>query len=225
MEDPLNTSSMSPTSPSPARQGGRAEKRWAIIRGARSVFGREGYSRTSIDAIATEAGVSTRTIYNHFEGKDQLFSEVLHASATQVADSFIETVEQRVGCTDLTTDLVALGHAFVAQRTQFPEHFAMIRQIKAEVQHFPAAVIDTWQQAGPMRVQREVSRRLSTLADAGLLRIKEPARATVHFIALVNAEITIRAYGTAPLTDAELDVSVTLAVEAFLHGYQRSNPQ
>ncbi|HWN32249.1 MAG TPA: helix-turn-helix domain-containing protein, partial [Pseudonocardia sp.] len=55
----------------PGGRGGcwpaRAPKRDAIMTAARVVFGRESYLRTSIDAIPGEAGVSTRTIYNHFE--------------------------------------------------------------------------------------------------------------------------------------------------------------
>ncbi|MFJ2959216.1 TetR/AcrR family transcriptional regulator [Streptomyces sp. NBC_00669] len=213
-----------PVRPGPARTGGRAGKRQAITQGARTVFGREGYSRTSIEAIAAEAGVSTRTIYNHFEGKEQLFSDVVHDSAGQVADAFIATVEQQVTGTDPRTDLLALGRAFVGQRTQFPEHFAMVRQIKAEVQHFPPAVIDAWQQAGPQRVQREVGRRLQQLADGGLLRIPEPARATVHFIALVTSEITIRPYGSPSLSPAQVQDRVSRGVDAFLHGYGAGAP-
>ncbi|MFD2415452.1 TetR family transcriptional regulator [Amycolatopsis pigmentata] len=40
-----------------------------------------------IEVIAAEAEVSTRTIYNHFENKEQLFSTVLTERATQVADA------------------------------------------------------------------------------------------------------------------------------------------
>ncbi|WUV77545.1 TetR/AcrR family transcriptional regulator [Streptomyces sp. NBC_01477] len=215
----MSTSSTPAGGSAPARTGGRADKRLAITRGARTVFGREGYSRTSIEAIAAEAGVSTRTIYNHFENKDHLFSEVVHDSASQVADAFVETVEQQVKGVDLTSDLITLGEAFVAQRTRFPEHFAMIRQVKAEAQHFPAVVIDAWQQAGPARVQRELGRQLHRLAEAGLLRVADPARATRHFMALVSAEITIRPLGSPPLTRAQIQSSVTSGVEAFLSGY------
>jgi AcrR family transcriptional regulator len=224
LEDPLSTSSTQAAGPAPARTGGRADKRLAITRGARTVFGREGYSRTSIEAIAAEAGVSTRTIYNHFENKEHLFSEVVHASASHVADAFVETVEQQLKGGDLRSDLITLGEAFVAQRTRFPEHFAMIRQVKAEAQHFPKVVIDAWQQAGPARVQQELGHRLQRLAEAGLLRIADPARATRHFIALVHAEITIRPLGAPPLGGAEIQSSVTSGVDAFLYGYGTTPP-
>ncbi|GAA2112295.1 TetR/AcrR family transcriptional regulator [Kitasatospora saccharophila] len=220
LEDPLSATDVTGNR-KPARTGGRAGKRLAIVEGARAVFGREGYSRTSIEAIAAEACVSTRTIYNHFESKEHLFSEVVRISAGQVAEAFVETAERQVGGVDPRADLIALGEAFVSHRTRFPEHFAMIRQIKAEAQHFPAAVIDAWQQAGPSRVQRELGRRLRALAEAGALRLDDPARAARHFIALVSAEITIRPYNAPAPSAAEVLESVTSGVDAFLHGYAR----
>ncbi|MFD0331899.1 TetR/AcrR family transcriptional regulator [Streptacidiphilus monticola] len=61
------------------------EKRAAITRAALTVFGRDGYSRAGMDALAKEAGVSTRTVYNHFPGgKEQLFATVIHDSADAV---------------------------------------------------------------------------------------------------------------------------------------------
>ena len=58
----------------------RSDKRRAIIDGALAVFARDGYTRASIDAISAEAGVSTRTVYNHFTdkaaGKEWLYSGV-----------------------------------------------------------------------------------------------------------------------------------------------------
>ena len=227
----MTTSSLDPaetgrtaTGSSGARPGGRAAKRLAIVEGARTVFGREGYDRTSIEAIAAEASVSTRTIYNHFAGKEQLFSDVVQASAGQVADAFAVTVEQQLTGTDPEADLVALGLALVGQRTLFPRHFAMIRQIRTEASHFPPAVIDTWQQAGPLRVRHELTRRLERLAEAGLLRLDDPARATVHFVALVSSEITLRAPGSPPLTPTETADSVAHGVAAFLHGYGAERP-
>ena len=68
-------------------------------------------------------------------------------------------------------------------------------------------------------MRQEVTRRLEHLAGAGLLRPDDPARATVHFVALVGSEITLRAPGEAPLTPAETADSAARGVAAFLHGY------
>lgn len=204
------------------KSGVRAQKRETITRAARAVFGREGYARASIDAIAAEAQVSTRTIYNHFTGKEQLFAAVLESSAAQVAEGFIERVERELGGVDLEADLLALGRAFAAQRTDFPEHFAMVGQIRSEARHFPPQVIDAWQQAGPLRVQREVARRLGELAERGLLRAGDRTQAAVHFIALTMAGVTIRPIGSPPLSARQVDNSVGAGVGAFLHGYGAS---
>jgi AcrR family transcriptional regulator len=54
-------------------------KRSAIVAAARRAFLDGGYSQTSMDSIAEIAGVSVKTIYRHFENKDELFSAVMKA--------------------------------------------------------------------------------------------------------------------------------------------------
>lgn len=199
------------------------QKRDAIVRAARIVFGRDGYARASVDAIATEAGVSTRTLYKHFTGKEQLFASVLEASATQVADGFAERLDAVApanSAAELARELAGIGHALVRQAIDNPEHFAMVRQISAESGHFPAEVLAAWQEAGPLRVEALVGDRLARLADRGLLVTPEAARAVIHFMALANAEAGPR--GLRPpghLTAEQTEVAVSAAVAAFLHGY------
>jgi AcrR family transcriptional regulator len=55
------------------------QKRTAIVAAARQAFLESGYSQTSMDAIAEFAAVSVKTIYRHFENKDELFSAVMQA--------------------------------------------------------------------------------------------------------------------------------------------------
>jgi AcrR family transcriptional regulator len=55
------------------------QKRTAIVAAARRAFLDSGYSQTSMDAIAASAEVSVKTIYRHFENKDELFSAVMQA--------------------------------------------------------------------------------------------------------------------------------------------------
>jgi AcrR family transcriptional regulator len=55
------------------------QKRTAIVAAARRAFLESGYSQTSMDGIAEAAEVSVKTIYRHFENKDELFSAVMQA--------------------------------------------------------------------------------------------------------------------------------------------------
>ncbi len=53
------------------------EKRQAILEGAVKVFIESGYDVSSMDRIAEVAGVSKRTVYNHFQSKESLFQAVV----------------------------------------------------------------------------------------------------------------------------------------------------
>jgi AcrR family transcriptional regulator len=204
-----------PASPRRAPTRLRPAKRVAIERAGLSVFARLGYARASVDLIAEEAGVSTRTIYNHFENKLQLFSAVLIASATHVADAFLELVDGGLGGTDPETDLLVLAHAIVAHRVRFPEHFALVRRISAETDQFPPELIDGWLQAGPRRVRAGIVAALQQLGEAGYLTITDSRAAAHHLLALVNSERLTNPQGGPPPSDAEISANV----HVFLYGY------
>lgn len=53
------------------------EKRQVILDGAVKVFIESGYDVSSMDKIAEVAGVSKRTVYNHFQSKESLFQAVV----------------------------------------------------------------------------------------------------------------------------------------------------
>src|SRR5471030_1616089 len=52
-------------------------KRQAIVEAAIAEFRVSGFESTSMDKIAATAGVSKRTVYNHFPSKDELFTQIL----------------------------------------------------------------------------------------------------------------------------------------------------
>lgn len=52
-------------------------KRRAILDAAADQFRKHGFEASSMDKIAALAGVSKRTVYNHFPSKDELFAETL----------------------------------------------------------------------------------------------------------------------------------------------------
>lgn len=207
----------------PQPRGGTADKRTAILGAARKVFGRDGFARASIDAIAAEAGASTRTLYNHFGGKEALFTETVTASASEVAAAQIAMVSKHLDdATDLESALVALGYDWVTSsvRDQFADHFAIVRQINAEAAHFPPASLQAWREAGPRRVHRALAARFERLQEDGRLRVATPERAAYHFAVLISSEVHERTFGgAAPLEDTDLREIVTDGVHAFLTGY------
>ena len=61
--------------PAPSRLTDR--KRAAIVDAAVAEFRQSGFAATSMDKIAASAGVSKRTVYNHFPSKEALFAQIL----------------------------------------------------------------------------------------------------------------------------------------------------
>jgi AcrR family transcriptional regulator len=57
-------------------------KRTLIVNAAREAFLTGGYADTSMDSIAKGAGVSIKTVYRHFENKDDLFIAVMKAACS-----------------------------------------------------------------------------------------------------------------------------------------------
>lgn len=201
-------------------RGGLADKRRAILAGALTVFARDGYTRASIDAISSQAGVSTRTIYNHFQDKTDLFQTVIRESAARAADAQIAIIDRYLRkVTDVEADLIEFGCALTAPMPDYADHFALVRQVNAESGHIPPAVIEAWQETGPLRVRRELARRLRHLADQGLLRVDDPDWAALHLMLLIVGGNPTRR-GPEP-SDEEISETVTAGVRAFLYGYQR----
>lgn len=61
-------------------------KREAIIQAAIAEFRANGFEITSMDKIAATAGVSKRTVYNHFPSKEELFAEILNQLWARITD-------------------------------------------------------------------------------------------------------------------------------------------
>ena len=52
------------------------QTRDALVAAGRRLFGSKGFAATSVEDLATEAGVTTGALYHHFESKTELFAAV-----------------------------------------------------------------------------------------------------------------------------------------------------
>jgi AcrR family transcriptional regulator len=201
------------------RPGGRsAEKREAILRGGLMVFGHEGYMRAGIDAIAREAGVSTRTIYNHYADKAELFAAVIVTSATRVAEAQIGVLGTYLD--DPVPDLTGLARAWATPDPEFADHFALVRQVRAEALHVPPDAWQAWLEAGPRRVHAAIADRLARLGERGTLRVDDPARAASHFVQLVAGEVASETvHGVLPMPKKKIHESADAGLAVFLRAY------
>ena len=69
------------------------EQRERIIQEARNLFLRLGIRSVSMDEIATQLGVSKKTLYQHFQDKDELVDLVLQGQISNMKAETTQTVE------------------------------------------------------------------------------------------------------------------------------------
>ena len=72
---------------------GSDQRQQQILDAAAAVIIRLGYDKTTISDIAGEAGVSRRTIYLYFKGKEELFEELLYREYMLYAHTWLEQIE------------------------------------------------------------------------------------------------------------------------------------
>ena len=208
-------------STSPGSRSVSERKRDEIRRAALLLFTRDGYERTCVDAIAAEAGVSKRTVYNHFGDKENLFLWVVQQTFSSLIGLTEEIVDR--GLSDVR-DENALEPALVATVlelsrtvTQLPERVALVRLIISEAPRVPV-LAQPWRNRGT--ITDIFVKQLTRLAAHGLLTFDDPVQATQHLTALTLSQLNTRSlFGTVPISDAESEQVVRSGVHVFLLAY------
>lgn len=85
------------------------EKTNQIVDAAIVMFGRYGFSKTTMGDIATQAGVSRQTVYNAFPGKE----EILRASVRKYGETVVQDVTTHWDAATSFEDKIDLFHTHV----------------------------------------------------------------------------------------------------------------
>lgn len=194
-------------------------KRKAILDAAADQFRAHGFEATSMDKIAALAGVSKRTVYNHFPSKDELFAETLvqlfHAAAA------VLDLPYR-GDMPLRTQLTALLQAKVA--TLAEQNFLDLSRVAiAEAVHTPERARAIVARLGER--EEGVTAWIRAAHADGKLRDCDPAFAAT----MLHGQIKAVAFwpqvamGAPPLDRAAQAQLVEAAVSMFLAYFAQPN--
>ena len=196
---------------------GWQRKHDAIAAAALVLFARDGYERTSVDAIAAEAGVSKRTVYSHYGDKENLFLLVLSETYDTMRERVRDIVDRHLrDVEDVRPALTASVREIVRTITRSPERSTLVRLLISEAPHFPA-ILDLWQNQGIMPL---IAEPLAKLAAAGLLDTDDPAQAAEHLSALTFGQVNNKSMmGTIQLTDSEADRIIDSGIAVFMRAY------
>ena len=192
----------------------------AIARAALTLFASDGYERTSVDAIAAEAGVSKRTVYSHYGDKENLFLSVVRETYDAMLKRITEIVERTAWDGELRTALTACVTEVTRSIVRAPERSTLVRLLITEAPHFPA-LIDLLH---TREIPPLIAAPLTRLAAAGRLAVADPAQAAEHLSALTVGQVTSRSLlGTVQLSEDETARLLTGGVQAFLRAYRAAD--
>jgi AcrR family transcriptional regulator len=198
------------------RRGTEAARTDALIAAATRVFLRDGYGRASIDKVAYEAGVSTRTIYERFKNKGDLLAAVITRLVERDMETVLATTElERM---DLRHALIAIGET-ITGRACDPNAAALFRIVATEAQRFPELAAKM-RGSTKARVDNAIANYFRSQIRRGNLALSDPDRAAALFTQMICAELhECLLFGTAEeMSKLDFTAHLKQVIEIFMHG-------
>jgi AcrR family transcriptional regulator len=204
------------------RRGTEAARSDTLIAAATHVFLRDGYGAASIDKVAHEAGVSTRTIYERFKNKADLLVSVISRLVERDMAIVLATAElERM---ELRQALVTIGRAITGKACD-PQAAALFRIVAAEAHRFPA-LAEKMRGSTKDRVINAVATYFRGQIARGQLELSDPDRAAALFTQMVSAELheCLLFRSAEEILKLDFEAHVDHVVEIFLNGAAPRRP-
>jgi TetR/AcrR family transcriptional repressor of mexJK operon len=146
-----------------------------------------GFERTSMDAIASAAGVSKQTVYSHFQNKDELFRNCIDGKIQQYQLGLAASASDL----PLREGLIGFGERFLSLLCD-PAVIAMWRLVISEAGAHPN-IAELFYEAGPKTTIQAIRKLLVRHGELGELEVDDYDYAARLFLAMVRGEHHSRA--------------------------------
>jgi AcrR family transcriptional regulator len=198
------------------RRGTESARTECLIAAATRVFLRDGYGSASIDRVASEAGISTRTIYERFRNKADLLGAVITRLVERDMASVLATAE--LDQLPPRQALLAIGHT-VTGRACDPDSAALFRILASEAHRFPQLAA-TMRNGTKARVNDAIATYFRGQIQRGALALADPDRAAALFMQMVCAELhECLLFGTREeIAKLDFIAHLNVVVDIFLNG-------
>ena len=193
------------------------EKRAAILEAAKDLFLEHGFDGTSMDAIATQAGVSKLTVYSHFTDKECLFTEAVREKCAEQMPTALFDVDVSGSLRD---QLIAIAQAFFALVTS--DASISLHRLLTTGAGGSSKLAQKFWEAGPQALQCAFCGFLEREVAAGQLQIADVRRAAEQFFCLIKGDLHARQLcgcANASFDKAEVDAHLAAAVDMFMRAY------
>jgi AcrR family transcriptional regulator len=197
------------------RRGTEVARTAALINAATRVFLREGYGLASIDKVAAEAGVSTRTIYERYKNKADLLgaviSRLVDRMSTVLATADLNRLEPRTA--------LALIADTISSRARDPDAAALFRIVATEAHRFPELALKM-RENNKRCFDTVVANYLRAQVARGELTLADSDRAATLFLQMICAELheSLLFGGEAAVARLDCKSHVEHVIDIFLLG-------
>jgi AcrR family transcriptional regulator len=118
----------------------RDANRRSILEAAEKVFGEKGYASATMDDIAAEAQFSKATLYRYFEGKSEVFTEIIRSSLWGVREGFKEIRGRKSSAESRLREMVRLTLSYSRRKRSLARIFwversAVKRILGLDIEH------------------------------------------------------------------------------------------
>jgi len=176
----------SPTSlPIPPRERARHARRQLLLEAAEQVFAERGFAGATMAEIASRAGYSAANLYNVFENKEALFSEVLSSSAELVLEFTRKACQSDAGFEKSLDQLIDAVLEFVAEHRGF---FVILTQTSPEFDWRRSPRTNEGLNIGA-ELDREYERLFARASERGEIPEMDPRAYSCMFRGSINSLI------------------------------------
>jgi TetR/AcrR family transcriptional repressor of mexJK operon len=159
----------------------------AILKSACRLFLKNGYTRTSMDAIAIDAKVSKQTVYSYFTNKDILFCQMIELECARHNPDESVLEHPSVKPQDA---LYMIGRGFL-DMINTPRSVAIHRLVVAEAERHHR-IARLYFDSGPLRLQRVLENYIAKQAAAGVFVTRDVEHSACCFMAMVKGPLYLR---------------------------------
>jgi AcrR family transcriptional regulator len=181
------------------------------------IFLERGYSQTTMQAIAEQAGASKETLYRHFSNKEGLFTEIVRLKSEQIALSLDEDLTLNV-----TPAEVLRGVGMTLLKTlSCGDVLTFYGWVVAETPRAPE-VGRIFYETGPAIFRKRLREYLERLTQQKILCCDNAMMATKLFLGSILADIHMRAMTIGLdgiMSESQIEEQVEAAVSMFLARY------
>lgn len=196
-------------------------KRAAMLKAATKLFLENGYSATSMDAVADEAGVTKQTVYTHFHDKEVLFTTML----TELCSSYVPIKYIPKGPKkSFEAKLYDIGLGYI-NLVSGKQGLSATRLIMAEAPKRPK-LAEMFYNSSTERMTLWLTDFLEQQNKAGITHIPNCKSAASYFFSLLKGRYHLRMSLCIkpPPTEAEKIAHLKENVKIFMHLYCGDNP-